>query len=330
MATANAVDNSVGVYSTGSTLTVTTGDCTLNSGNLLLANTTGTSVGVIKITNTVITLIHNQGTRNIWAGPNVAGNFSVTTGVDNAVISGSSSGGLGSFVSASTSNRNSFVGNQGAGRQFTTTSNDNSGVGFVMDTATSAVQNNTCQSATARPTGNNSIGFGYISGNTAWSGSSCIYVAPTVTNLSESNVMRFGFDGTGTGKVNKCYMAGVFNSTVSGSAVLVSSTHQLGLVVSSQRYKKHIEDMGDASLPLLKLRPVRFTYNHLDDKSEQFGLIAEEVNEHLPQIVEFNTEGEIHTVNYHLLPSLLLNELQKQAIRLENLLKRAQTLLGSR
>lgn len=328
MATQNTMNQSAGVYTAASTVTATLGAVTITSGNLTLPNTTGTNVGVVKITNTVTTLIHNAGTRNIWGGPNVASNYSAS-GNDNAVITGCTSGGTGAFSSASTCDRNSFVGNQAAGRLLTTTSNDNSCIGFVLDTATSAVQKNTCQSATARPTGNQSIGFGFISGNTVWSGSSCIYIASTTTGsgLSESNAMRIGFyDGTtGAGRVTKCYMAGVLNATVTGNALLVNtSTGQLGGISSSQRFKNNIEDMVDVSSPLLNTRPVLFNYKHLPGEDKQFGLIAEEVVDHMPGIVGFNEDGKIHTVNYHLLPSLLLNELQKQALRINKLLARVQ------
>ncbi len=44
----------------------------------------------------------------------------------------------------------------------------------------------------------------------------------------------------------------------------------------------------------------------------QFGLIAEEVAEVLPDLVVYDEEGRPETVRYHLLSSMLLNELKKQ------------------
>ncbi|MGI9309460.1 MAG: hypothetical protein ACR2P6_09370, partial [Gammaproteobacteria bacterium] len=43
-----------------------------------------------------------------------------------------------------------------------------------------------------------------------------------------------------------------------------------------------------------------------------YGLIAEEVAEVFPELVVRNQQGEPETVKYHLLATLLLNELQKQ------------------
>ncbi len=46
-------------------------------------------------------------------------------------------------------------------------------------------------------------------------------------------------------------------------------------------------------------------------------MIAEEVNEVFPEIVARNKDGEIETVVYHVLPVLLLNEVQKLHARIE-------------
>ena len=55
------------------------------------------------------------------------------------------------------------------------------------------------------------------------------------------------------------------------------------------------------------------------EKPIQFGLIAEEVAEVFPELVVFGEDGQPETVKYHLLSSLLLNELQKLSDRHEAL-----------
>ncbi len=73
--------------------------------------------------------------------------------------------------------------------------------------------------------------------------------------------------------------------------------------------------MGEASEKLLALRPVTFKYKQEPVEGTQplqFGLIAEEVAEVLPDLVIYDEEGRPETVRYHLLSSMLLNELQKQ------------------
>ena len=108
---------------------------------------------------------------------------------------------------------------------------------------------------------------------------------------------------------------GATTGVADGIAVLIDSAGQLGTVSSSRRFKKEIEDMGEASESLLALRPVTFRYRQepvAGQQPLQFGLIAEEVAEVLPDLVVYDGEGRPETVRYHLLSSLLLNELQKQ------------------
>ena len=73
--------------------------------------------------------------------------------------------------------------------------------------------------------------------------------------------------------------------------------------------------MGDVSDRLMDLRPVTFRYKQADEagnKPIQYGLIAEEVDTAMPELVVRNDDGSPETVAYHVLPSLLLNEYQKQ------------------
>jgi hypothetical protein len=106
---------------------------------------------------------------------------------------------------------------------------------------------------------------------------------------------------------------------VTGAAVLVSSSDQLGVAVSSARYKENIANMSSYSSNILHLRPVTFNYTVGDERSLQSGLIAEEVAEIMPSLVVNDKEGFPQTVKYHELPALLLNELQKLSARVKEL-----------
>jgi hypothetical protein len=80
---------------------------------------------------------------------------------------------------------------------------------------------------------------------------------------------------------------------------LVSSSGQLGLASSSRRFKQDIEDMGDATANLMRLRPVTYHYKQpFDDGSQpiQYGLIAEEVEQVYPELVAHSADGRIETV----------------------------------
>ncbi len=119
------------------------------------------------------------------------------------------------------------------------------------------------------------------------------------------------------------FMAGIFGKPVSGSAVFVTSTGQLGTQPSSARYKRDIQDMGERSQQLHQLRPVIFRYKQDPQGVRQYGLIAEEVARVYPELVVRGADGTVEGVQYQELIPLLLNELQHQA---QTLAMQAQTL----
>ena len=55
------------------------------------------------------------------------------------------------------------------------------------------------------------------------------------------------------------------------------------------------------------------------DGRTRFGLIAEEVEKVLPELVVCSPSGEVETVLYHEMPAMLLNELQKQQRAIQEL-----------
>jgi len=57
----------------------------------------------------------------------------------------------------------------------------------------------------------------------------------------------------------------------------------------------------------------------------QYGLVAEEVAEVNPGLVQFDKEGQPQTVLYHVLPTLLLNEVQKEHQKIEDQQKLIQS-----
>lgn len=129
----------------------------------------------------------------------------------------------------------------------------------------------------------------------------------------ESFTTRLGNSGTPHTFITG--IRGVTTGATGAVAVLIDANGQLGTVSSSRRYKEDIQPMGDLSDRLLKLRPVTFRYKKARDNGEkplEYGLIAEEVAEAFPELAVYNQDGQPETVAYHLLPAILLNELQKE------------------
>jgi hypothetical protein len=107
---------------------------------------------------------------------------------------------------------------------------------------------------------------------------------------------------------------GVTTANNDAIPVMIDSAGQLGTVSSSRRLKEDIADMGDASRGLMDLRPVTYRYKQPfadGSKPIQYGLIAEEVAEVYPNLVAHSADGQIETVKYQVLDSMLLNEVQR-------------------
>jgi hypothetical protein len=161
--------------------------------------------------------------------------------------------------------------------------------------------------------GRNNIALGVEAGFYLTTGSNNIEIGNQGT-AGEGNTIRIGVEGTQAAT----YIAGIFNATVTGGCqVVVASTGQLGCVTSSARYKRDVRDMADSSDKLMQLRPVSFLYKADESGARQYGLIAEEVEKVYPELVVHDADGKAETVAYHLLPPMLLNEVQKLARQLD-------------
>lgn len=174
---------------------------------------------------------------------------------------------------------------------------------------------------------NTALGLNALYSNTSGSGNIAIggNAAQRVSG-SNSNNIHIGNLGAaadnGTVRIGdvqtRFFAAGIRGVTTGSSdaiAVMIDSNGQLGTISSSRRFKEDIHDMGDASLGLMRLRPVTFRYKKPfadGSKPIQYGLIAEEVAEVYPDLVAHSSDGQIETVKYQVLDSMLLNEVQRE------------------
>ncbi len=159
-------------------------------------------------------------------------------------------------------------------------------------------------------TGSGNIAIGFIAGRDV-TGSNNIHIG-NIGTLGDNGTIRIGSTAPGG-----TFIAGIFGAGVSGGAqqVEVNEFGQLGTRVSSRRVKDDIRDMDEASGRLIRLRPVTFRYKAepvTGSRPLEYGLIAEEVAEIYPELVVRDTDGQPAGVRYHILPALLLNELQRQ------------------
>jgi hypothetical protein len=172
-------------------------------------------------------------------------------------------------------------------------------------------------------TGNNNIALGVNAGSNANGSSNSIFIGTSGSTLDNATI-KIGTQGTQT----TTFIAGIASVQAGDAAVFVdSTTGQLGIgaAPSSRRLKHDIENMADSSGLLAKLRPVTFRYNQArSDGSHplQYGLIAEEVAELIPDLALFDKEGQPNGVKYHLLPAFLLAGYQAQQNTIAALIER--------
>ncbi len=126
---------------------------------------------------------------------------------------------------------------------------------------------------------------------------------------AESDTIRIGDTQTVT------FIAGIRGITTGiadALPVMIDSAGQLGTMSSSQRFKKEIKPMEQASEAILSLQPVTFQYKSDPTGRAQFGLIAEEVAKVNPALVVRDAKGEIYSVRYDAVNAMLLNEFLKE------------------
>jgi hypothetical protein len=269
---------------------------------------------------------------NTTGGNNVAtGSFALyanTTGGDNVAtgvvaLAGNTTGGNNVAYGTSALNANTTATNNAAfgtsALIHNTIGGNNTAVGNCAMYSNTTGSNNTAIGSDCalggNTTGSNNIGIGAngFGGGNITTTSDNIEIGNAGTS-ADSGAIRIGAAGTQT----TAFIAGIYGVTTSASnavPVLIDSNGNLGTISSSRRYKDDIQDMADASSALMRLRPVTFRYKKpFNDGSKpiQYGLIAEEVAEVYPDLVARTADGQIETVKYQVLDSMLLNELQKQ------------------
>lgn len=104
-------------------------------------------------------------------------------------------------------------------------------------------------------------------------------------------------------------------ATANSTNCQIAADGQITHPVSSLKYKKDVVDLEFDSSVVYNLRPVSFSYKK--DDSRSFGLIAEEVEEHIPLLVYHNSDGTPESLHYDYLSVLLLSEMKKLKARIE-------------
>ena len=280
---------------TGTTITF---DATTNAGSSISFSATGSTVSLNVTDGNINTLLGNG-----------AGNGSIT----------------GQF--------NSGFGDQTL--KSLTSGGQNTAVGTLAGGLITSGQYNTYVGVNAGnniKTGLYNVGLGQLAGSgyTTNENSNISIGYNTAGTAGESNTLRIGnATAPGPGGLAASYIAGITGKTsAAGAAVYVNAANLLGTSTSALRFKENVHDIGTDSERIYDLRPVSFTYKYNpphvmqeDTLLKQYGLIAEEVENVIPEMVIYDLEGTIQTLRYQYLAPLLLNEIQKLKKEIETLKK---------
>jgi hypothetical protein len=100
---------------------------------------------------------------------------------------------------------------------------------------------------------------------------------------------------------------------------IATSTTACG--ASSIKYKENVKDITYGLAEVLKLRPVLFDYKsgYIPNASKQIGLIAEEVNLIIPELVAKDSKGEIQGLDYPKFVAVLIKAMQDLNTKIDDL-----------
>jgi len=159
-------------------------------------------------------------------------------------------------------------------------------------------------------TANNTVAIGYLAGyaydtsNATQTGDQCVFIGgyahSSSTSVSYENV--FGYDGTGKGS-STTFIRG-------SNGVYQQNNSSSWSTTSDIRIKKNVVDNNVGLDAIEKIRVRNFEYRtkeeivdfdnpdavHCDKPGTQLGVIAQEIQEHLPDVVELQSTGA-YTVN---------------------------------
>jgi trimeric autotransporter adhesin len=258
---------------------------------------------------------------------NTTGNYNTASGawalLHNITGDTNTASGYYALYSSTTGNNNTASGSYALSSNGT--GSNNTAVGYQALNTNTNGRNNVAvgYGALAKINGNNNIAVGINAGKATPSGSNNIYIGHPGSNASENRATRIGTNQT------KIFVAGIAGVPLSGATVMVRSNGQLGVVASSARYKQDIRSLGDASGKLARLRPVSYRYK-AEPQATHYGLIAEEVDNVMPELVVRDEQSRPESVQYQELIPLLLQQWKAQGAEIARqraLIERQQGLL---
>jgi hypothetical protein len=154
---------------------------------------------------------------------------------------------------------------------------------------------------------------------------------------ADSREFRLGVPGSTASAANKFY---IYDATAGDFRFILSTDGNIGIgtttpsykldvagtiratgdviAYSDARVKENVNTITDALTKVTSLRGVSYTRNDNEDKSEKVGVIAQEVLEVLPQVVQQDTNGN-YSVAYGNMVGVLIEAIKEQQKQIDEL-----------
>ena len=319
------------------------GTQTIDAGNLDLDNSTATTGSITK---NGARFLHNFGTNNLFLGIN-SGNLTMTgqsnmaiglnaltsntTGVGNVALGGAA------LVLNSSGNTNTSTGGNSMGDNTTGSSNTATGNSALRHNVSGNENSAFGLSAlfnTTTGSDNTAAGNHALRDNITGSGNTAIgYDADVAAgNLTNATAVGFGAIVDASNKVRIGNASVTLVETAGnlrvGAGSLVGcvqdgdGTVLTGTCISDARFKTDVTPFGSMLNRLVELEPVHFKWKAQEypelqlGTAQSFGLIAQEAEKALPELVAENAQGH-KVVKYHLLPLMLVRAMKEQQAVIE-------------
>jgi hypothetical protein len=199
-----------------------------------------------------------------------------------------------------------------------------------MDQYSQIIQYDNFSEYSANVGNTNSAAISYFINN-ALSGETnfgCNAGIPDMTLFNSGSTSLFGIGGSGLFVRYNLSVDGQFRfGTVSGSGVAVyrnAGTGILSVTSSDQRLKQNITPIQNSLDIITNLRGVYFNWKDNEDfnsgdETRQIGMIAQEVEEFLPEAVTLNGNKDYKTIRYSEMIGLLIEGIKEQNTLIQNL-----------
>jgi hypothetical protein len=178
-------------------------------------------------------------------------------------------------------------------------------------------------------TGNSNVLLGYQAGFGSGNKSGVLYIA----NSSTPSPLIGGDFATGKVGINR--MPTTYTLEVGGSIWANGVAITAGLTTwSDARYKTDVTPFTGALSDILQIQAVRYNWRQSDfpdlnfPKGEQIGIIAQELEKILPELVTTGTDG-YKSVSYEKLTPVLIEAIKEQQKQIEELKALVNTLIES-